>query len=156
MKARKLSPAELTQFNEIQIHYKRPPIDSLIKVVSAEDANAVLRSFIDLKRIDLKEFFWVILLSNSNHVLGLSEISIGNSKGTVTNFREIIQMALLSNSSALIIAHNHPSGSLVPSKADLKVTEDLKQIVKVLDIELLDHLIITSEGFYSIVSKTDG
>ena len=82
MRAKKLSQQELSQFNEIQIHYKRPPVDSLIKVKSAEDADAIFRSFIDLKRIDLKEFFWVLLLSHANHVLGVSgnihRVSYGN------------------------------------------------------------------------------
>ena len=153
MKARSFSKKELSRFNEVQIHYKRPPIDSLIKVTRAEEADAVLRTFIDLKRIDLKEFFWVILLSNANHVLGVSEVSIGDAKGTVINFREILQLALLSNCSAFIIAHNHPSGNLRPSAADVKVTEKLKNVVGVLDMELLDHLIITSEGFHSILDK---
>ena len=81
------------------------------------------------------------------------EISIGSATGTVINYREVVQIALLANSSAIIIAHNHPSGNLKPSEADFRVTKQLKSIVKVLDIELLDHLIITSEGFYSMTNE---
>lgn len=152
MKAHKISKDELSRFNEIQIHYKRPTVDSLIKVISAEDADMVFRSFIDLNRIDLKEFMWVILLSNANTVLGVSEISMGGPKGTVANYREIIQMALLANASAIILAHNHPSGNLRPSQSDREVTLSLRKVMKVLDIDLLDHLIITSEGFHSIMN----
>lgn len=155
MKARKFSREALSVFNEIQIHYKRPPVDSLIKVNSSEDADAIVRSFIDPKRIDFKEFFIAIFLSNANHVLGVSEVSVGGAKGTVTNYREVIQIALLTNSSAIVVSHNHPSGSLKPSRADIEITKSLKKVVKILDIELLDHLILTSEGYRSMADHGD-
>ena len=65
------------------------------------------------------------------------------------NVKEIYQLALLSNASAVVVAHNHPSGKLKPSTADKDLTQKLKEAFKLLDITLLDHLILTSEGFSS-------
>mgnify|MGYP000619166385 FL=1 len=103
----------------------------------------------DNNRIDYKEFFWVLLLTNANQVLGVSEISVGSTTGVSVNIKEIYQLALLSNASAVIVAHNHPSGKLTPSTADKNITEKLQKALKLLDIILLDHLILTSEGFVS-------
>jgi DNA repair protein RadC len=136
--------------HEVQIHYKRPLFETLKKIASSEDADAILREFIDPNRIDHKEFFWLILLDNSNYVIGLSEIGIGNTTGVCVNFKEIFQLAILCNASGIIVAHNHPSGKLAVSNSDIQVTQKLKKSAKLLDISLLDHLIITSEGFLSL------
>lgn len=140
---------EVSTFNEIQIHYKRPIFDANRKVASSHDSERLLRSFIDTKRIDYKEFFWVLLLTNANHVLGISEIAVGNTTGVTVNVKEIYQLALLANASAIIVAHNHPSGKLEASQSDRNITAKIKEGLKFLDITLLDHLILTSEGFVS-------
>jgi DNA repair protein RadC len=110
-----------TAFNEVQIHYKRPIFDCKSKVASSEDSERVLRSLIDPKRIDYKEFFWVLLLTNANQVIGVSEIAVGNTTGVSVNIKEIYQLALLANAPAIIVAHNHPSGKLTPSESDKKL-----------------------------------
>jgi len=135
--------------HEIQIHYKRPLYNSLQKIGSSEDAESILRNFVDPNRIDHKEFFWIILLSNSNHVLGISEIGAGCSNSVHINIKEICQLALLTNANALVIAHNHPSGNLKPSESDHKITSQLKELLDRMDIHLLDHIILTSEGHTS-------
>ena len=140
---------EVSTFNEIEIHYKRPIFNSNNKVASSEDSERFFRSFIDEKRIDYKEFFWVMLLTNANQIIGISEIAVGNTTGVAINIKEIYQLALLANAPAIIVAHNHPSGKLVPSEADRKLTRKLTDASKLLDITLLDHLILTSEGFVS-------
>lgn len=138
-----------TEFNEVQIHYKRPIYDTNCKVASSEDSERILRAFIDPKRIDYKEFFWVLLLTNANQVIGISEIAVGNTTGVSVNIKEIYQLALLANAPAIIVAHNHPSGKLKPSEADKRLTKRLSNASKLLDILLLDHIILTSEGFVS-------
>lgn len=138
-----------TSFNEVQIHYKRPIFNCNRRVASSEDSERVLRSFIDTKRIDYKEFFWVLLLTNANQIIGVSEIAVGNTTGVSINIKEIYQLALLANASAIIVAHNHPSGKLTPSEADKKLTRKLTEASNFLDILLLDHIILTSEGFVS-------
>ena len=144
---------KISTFNEVQIHYQRPIFNTCKTVKCSDDSEKYFREFLDNKRIDYKEFFWVLLLTNANQVLGVSEISVGSTTGVSVNIKEIYQLALLSNASAVIVAHNHPSGKLVPSSADKNITEKLQKALKLLDIILLDHLILTSEGF---VSFSDG
>jgi DNA repair protein RadC len=139
--------------HEVQVHYKRPLYGTLQKICSSEDTEKVLRGFIDPERIDLKEFFWVILLNNANHVLGISEIGVGCTAGVVVNNKEVCQLALLCNASAIILAHNHPSGKLEASQQDRLITQKIRSILDILDITLLDHLILTSEGYYSFCDK---
>jgi len=145
--------SKTNSFHEVQIHYKRPLFDSLPKINSSEDTEKILRDFIDLNRIDHKEFFWVILLTNSNHALGISEIGVGSTAEVMVNLKEIGQLALLTNASAIIVAHNHPSGKLEISKADRKMTDKLSTFLSIIDVTLLDHLIISSEGFLSFTKQ---
>ena len=143
------SQKEVSSFNEVQIHYQRPIFNDDNAVKSSGDSEKVFRKFIDDKRIDYKEFFWVLLLSNANQVLGVSEIGMGDARGVFVNIKEICQLVLLLNAAAIIVAHNHPSGKLTPSKADIGLTKKLKEALKLLDITLLDHLILTSEDYVS-------
>lgn len=143
------SSKKITRCNEVQIHYKRPIFNMGKTIKCSGDSEKVLRDYLDNQRIDYKEFFWVLLLTNANQILGISEIGIGSTTGVSVNVREIYQLALLSNASAIIVAHNHPSGKLIPSTADKNITKKLKEALKLLDITLLDHLILTSEGFVS-------
>lgn len=149
MNTQEIATKRTVECNEIEIHYKRPIFNSHNKVSSSEDSERFFRSFIDEKRIDYKEFFWVMLLTNANQIIGISEIAVGNTTGVSINIKEIYQLALLANATAIIVAHNHPSGKLVPSEADRKLTRKLTDASKLLDITLLDHLILTSEGFVS-------
>lgn len=143
-------PINLCICHEVQIHYKRPLFEIPKKISSSESVDALLREFIDLERIDHKEFFWLILLNNSNYVIGMSEIGVGTATGVCVNFKEIFQLAILANATGIIVAHNHPSGKLKTSTSDLQITQKLKESTKLLDITLLDHLIITSEGYLSL------
>ena len=133
----------------VELHYVRPPIEKLVHITSALEADSYIRRHINTRRIDLKEFFWVVLLTNANQALGFAEIGSGTDKGIRVNVKEIFQLALISNAAAIIISHSHPSGKLVPSTADKSITEKIKEIGLLLSITLLDHLIITSESFYS-------
>tara|TARA_R110000850_G_scaffold254614_1_gene380255 strand:- start:137823 stop:138299 length:477 start_codon:yes stop_codon:yes gene_type:complete len=139
--------------HEVQIHYKRPLFDTGRKIDSSETANTILRDFIDINRIDHKEFFWVILLTNANQVIGISEIGAGCTKGVTVNTKEVCQLALLTNAASVVVAHNHPSGKLNPSVCDHKMTAKIKDILNIIDVILLDHLIITSEAFTSFADN---
>lgn len=149
MNIEKSTTSAIAKCHEVQIHYKRPLFNLDNKVSSSEDSERILRAFIDSKRIDYKEFFWVMLLTNANQIVGISEISVGNTTGVSVNVKEIYQLALLKNASAIIVAHNHPAGKLSPSETDRKLTKKLTDASQLLDITLLDHLILTSEGFVS-------
>jgi DNA repair protein RadC len=94
-----------------------------------------------------------MLLNRSNRVLGISCISKGGISGTVVDVKIILQTALKANASGLIISHNHPSGNLTASSEDIKITVKLKNACKLLDLSLLDHLIITDEGYLSFADE---
>ncbi|MDG5490620.1 JAB domain-containing protein [Psychroserpens sp. SPM9] len=145
----KLPFTQLFSCSEIEVCYKRPLFNKMMHIKGSKDADQILRSYIDLERIDLKEFFWVIPLSNANRVLGISEIGSGTIKGVATNIHEIYQLVLLTNASSLIVAHNHPSGTLKPSANDKQITKKLMKLAELIDVTLLDHLIITSESYFS-------
>ena len=139
--------------NEIEIHYKRPLFKTMKHIRSAEDVDKLIRTFIDAKRIDYKEFFWVMLLNRANRVLGISETAIGTSSHVTVDVKEICQLALLASSNAVVVIHNHPSGRLKPSESDTKITETIKKALAYFDILLLDHLIITSENYFSFADE---
>jgi len=104
----------------------------------------------DKETIELFEVCKLMLLNRSNKVLGIAQISQGGISGTVTDVRIILQYALKSNASGIILCHNHPSGNMEPSEADIKITSKLKEAAIIHDITLLDHLIITKDGYYSM------
>ena len=95
------------------------------------------------------ELFMILLLNNANRVIRLLEISKGGLAGTVADPKIIVGHALTHKASALVLMHNHPSGSLYPSEADKKLTTKIKEGCAFLDIRLLDHLIFTNAGYYS-------
>ena len=144
-----LPSCELTRPYEVTLHYKRPLFNSMERIACAEDINLFLRAEINPKLMDVKEFFWVVFLSRANSILGISTIGFGTIDGVLVNIREILQLTLLFHASQLVVAHNHPSGKLTPSKKDKELTKKLKDALALFDVQLLDHLILTSEDFYS-------
>ncbi len=104
--------------------------------------------------LDLKhEEFWVLFLNKANVVIKKDQISIGGVTGTVADPKLIFKRALELVATGIIIAHNHPSGNLSPSPADIQITDKMKAGGKLLDIAVLDHLIITNEGYYSFADE---
>ncbi len=95
------------------------------------------------------EEFWVLYLNNSNKVIYKSQLSKGGITGTVVDVRIIFKTAFEHNATALILVHNHPSGVLQASDADKQITQKLKEAGKSLDINVLDHIIITEKSYYS-------
>ena len=139
--------------SEIEIHYKRPLYSSMKSISCADDANDALREFVNPNQLDLKECFWVLLLSRANSLLGISLISVGGVSSVMVNVKEIFQLSLLTNASYVIIAHNHPSGKLKASAQDIVITEKIRHGLSLLEVTLIDHLIITSESFVSMANE---
>jgi DNA repair protein RadC len=104
--------------------------------------------------IEFVEEFQILLLNRSNAVLGIMEVSKGGISGTVTDVRVILQAAISSNESGLIVCHNHPSGNVNPCETDTRLTQNIKEASNLMDIELLDHLIVASEGNYYSFADT--
>ena len=95
------------------------------------------------------EEFWVLYLNNSNKVIYKAQLSKGGITGTVVDIRIIFKIAFEQNATGLILSHNHPSGKLMASEADLKITKRIKEAGQTLEIQVLDHLIITENGYLS-------
>ncbi|MFT3737306.1 MAG: DNA repair protein RadC [Breznakibacter sp.] len=99
------------------------------------------------------EEFWILMLNRSNKVIGHHRISQGGITGTVTDIRMVMRKALESMSTSIILCHNHPSGSLQPSKADIDITKKLSEAGKVMDIPVLDHLIVAENNYFSFADE---
>jgi DNA repair protein RadC len=123
------------------------------KISSATDAYEILMKQWDLGKIGLLEEFKIVLLNRNNKVLGLVNISQGGMSGTVADPKLIFVAALKAAASYIILAHNHPSGEMKPSKEDLHLTKKLVEGGKLLDIPIVDHLIISKESFYSFCDE---
>ena len=101
----------------------------------------------------LHEEFWVLFLNRSNKVINRMKISQGGISGTVTDVRIIMKKAIEYLASGIIICHNHPSGNLNPSESDNKITHKIKEAGNLMDIQLLDHLIISDKDYYSFADS---
>jgi len=137
---------------EIEISYKpKFKMSELPKVVTSGDAYVCLKDVIP--QMDYREYFYILCLNRNNRVLGYSQISVGGLSGTVADVRIIMQTALKANACSIIIAHNHPSGNLTPSEADKDITRKIRDAGKFLDIPVLDHVILTSESYFSFADE---
>jgi len=142
------------QVAEIQLSYKSNVKPSLRpKISSSRDAHEVLKRVWNDSVIELCEQFKVIFTNRANKVLGVFEVSTGGIAGTVADPKLIFVAALKAGATGLILSHNHPSGNLTPSHADIELTRKIKQGGQLLEIQLLDHIIITSESYYSFADE---
>jgi DNA repair protein RadC len=104
----------------------------------------------------MRERFYILLINNANRVIGHVELSSGGITGTVVDIRLAFASALKALSTSIIMAHNHPSGNLKPSQADLNLSRKFKDAGKFLDIQVLDHIILDAESlFYSLSDNAD-
>ena len=107
----------------------------------------------DLRALDHEES-WILLLNSANLPLAKKMITVGTIKSTQIDHRRIIKEALLTNATAIILFHNYPSGTPVPSVADINETNKLRKACDIFDISLLDHIILTDESYYSFADET--
>lgn len=118
-------------------------------VSNSRDAYQILLDHWNSKTIELQEEFKVLLLNNANVALGIFNMSKGGGRGTIVDIRLMLGVVLKSNSTNIIVAHNHPSGNLNPSQLDKTLTKKLKKACDFVDIKLLDHIIVTRNGYFS-------
>ena len=136
--------------SEVELVYRskiKPSQRPVIK--QSRDAYDILLSNWDRNKIEFVEQFKVLYLNRGNRVIAIYEVSTGGLTGTVADPRLIYTTALKLNATALILCHNHPSGNHTPSTADRHLTEKIIKAGKFLDIQVSDHIILTSEGYYS-------
>ncbi|TRX01099.1 RadC family protein [Flavobacterium gawalongense] len=99
------------------------------------------------------EEFWIVYLNNSNKVISKSQLSKGGITGTLVDVRLVFKTALEMGATGLILCHNHPSGTLIPSDADKQITRKLKLAGDSLEIKVLDHLIVTETNYFSFIDE---
>lgn len=140
----------LYRVNEVEIVYKnKTPFQERIQITQSSTAYDILRQSWDENRIELVEQFKILLLDRNRNCLGISQIATGGITGCVVDPRIVFVTALKAKASALILAHNHPSGNLTPSRADIALTRQLVQGGRLLDISVIDHLIVTPYRYCS-------
>lgn len=145
---------EWTRVAEVELVYKtKVKASERPKITSSKDSYDLLLQYWNKDKLELLEQFKVILLNRSNKVLGIYEVSSGGITGTVADPKLIFVAALKASACGIIISHNHPSGNLKPSRPDEDLTAKIKQAGKFLDIQVLDHVIVTSEGYYSFADE---
>jgi len=116
------------------------------KITCSKDVFEIMKQIM----LDLPhEEFWLLVLNRSNAVIKKELISRGGVAGTVVDTKIIFKTAIENLASSIIISHNHPSGNLKPSDADIKITKSIKDAGKIMDIPLFDHVIVTDSGYYS-------
>ena len=149
-----MNQPEWSKVTEVELVYKTKVKASERPVIkSSNDCYEILLKVWDENKIEIQEEFKVLLLNRSNRVSGVYEVSCGGITATIADPRLILAAALKSLSTALVLAHNHPSGNLKPSQADEELTLKIKEAAKYHDIRVLDHIILSSEGYYSFADE---
>ncbi|MFK7000745.1 JAB domain-containing protein [Flavobacterium oreochromis] len=123
------------------------------KIENSNSVYELLLSQWNLNLIELQEEFKVLLLNRANDIIGIHNLSKGGNGGTIVDLKILFAVALKCNACSIIIAHNHPSGTLKASDKDIEVTKSIKKVGELMDICLLDHIIITKFGYYSFVDE---
>ena len=137
---------------EVELTYKSTS-KTRSEIYSSEDAYKVLLPTYKEGTICYKEYFKVLFLNQASQILGYTLISEGGITETCADVRVILQAALLTNSVTIILAHNHPSGNLKPSRQDIEITKQVKDAAQLMRITVLDHLILTDAGYYSFADE---
>jgi DNA repair protein RadC len=144
----------LFEIAEIELSYKSKVQPSLRpKITSSHEAYEVLKDNWDHSKIEFIEQFQILLMNRANRVLGIYRASSGTTTGCVVDPKSVFVAALKANACAVILAHNHPSGNLTPSQADIDLTKKLVEAGKFLEIQVVDHVILTTESYYSFADE---
>jgi len=151
-----LSMEVLNNVSEIDIVYKRKAtcrISDRPLVNMSSDAYKIFLHYWNHDKIELLEEFKVMYLNRSNRVMHILAISQGGISGTVADPRIILGVALKIAACSMVLAHNHPSGSIKPSRADEELTFKIKEAAKYFDIKVVDHLVISCESYFSFADE---
>ncbi len=140
--------------SEIEISYKSK-FQGEIKISQSKNAFDLVLSKWNTEIIEYQEEVKLLLLNRANIALGIVDLAKGGTTGCIVDIKIIVTLALKTNAHGIILIHNHPSGNLTPSLQDKKLTEKLKVACNYLDVNLVDHLIISKEGFYSFSDNNE-
>ena len=141
-----------TNCPEIELKLKRGEVKKM-QIKTSVDCYKALKMFFDEDTIELTETFIAIYLNRSNNTIGWMKVSSGGITGTIVDQRIVLGTALKAAATAIILAHNHPSGNLQPSQSDIDLTTRMKAAATFMDITIIDHLIVTDENYYSFADE---
>lgn len=142
------------QVQEIELVYRSSvKISERPFVTSSDEAYQILRHLWNPDILELQEEFKVLLLNRANRILGIYTASRGGITGTVVDIRLLLVATLKAGACSIMLAHNHPSGNLKPSSADIQLTRKIASAAALMDLKVLDHLIISTEGYYSFADE---
>jgi DNA repair protein RadC len=150
MKANDNNENNMYKAAEVKLTYiTKVKASNRIQIKNAEDAASLFFKIWDMETIEHVEEVKMIILNRANKVLGVTNISQGGQSGSIIDTRVILQYAIKANAAAVILAHNHPSGNLKASEADINITNKIREALKLVEIQLLDHIIINKDEEYS-------
>lgn len=132
--------------NEIKVSYRRRRLKANPVISCAADAVVLLRKLYNPDTIGLQEQFIVLYLNRANEIIGVYHLSTGGLNGTVADIRLVLAVGLKVAASNIIISHNHPSGNMTASKADIHLTNKLRDACRLMDMQLLEHIIMGPGG----------
>jgi len=139
---------------EIQISYSCDvPKDKRRKIRSSTDAYVIAKAVWNMDTIELQEEFKILLVNRAQEVIGVYFLSKGGITSTIVDPKLVFGIALKCSACGIVLVHNHPSGALRPSSVDLELTRKLKKGGKLLEISVLDHIILTKDGYYSFADE---
>ena len=139
---------------EVELVYKtKIKASERPKINSSKDIYDALKQVWNENKIEMLEEFKVILLNRGNRIIGVYDASSGGITGTVADPRLILATAIKSLAVSIVLSHNHPSGNLKPSRSDEELTKKIKVAASYHDITVLDHIIISREGYYSFADE---
>ena len=121
--------------------------------VGKPDIAVFMREIFDSETLEIYESMFAVFLNRANNTIGFFKVSQGGLSGTVIDIRLILKTALDSLSHSIIICHNHPSGNIQPSEADKQITSKLKQAASFMDIQILDHIVLATDSYFSFCDE---
>lgn len=136
---------------EVKISYT--PTKHPVTIKCSDTAHKLFRQIWDKSLLSIQEQFYVLFLNQANNVLCYRLLGTGSTKSCIVDYKLLVALACKTLAQNVIIAHNHPSGNLKPSKADKQLTWRIIEILHMFDIKLLDHIILTSNGYYSFLDQ---
>jgi DNA repair protein RadC len=143
-----------SEMPELTIQYKKSEFKK-VKLQSSKDTYDLLKDMYDLNTIDYYESVIILYLNKANNTIGWQMLAQGGLDGCVVDIRMIMSTALKIGATNLVLSHNHPTGQLKPSQADIRLTKEVKQAGEYLRINLLDHIIVTSDnGYFSFADES--
>ena len=141
-----------SQVSEIQVSYT-PNLLVDMSVKNSKKSFELMLNEWEQDKLQMQEEAKILLLNRNNKVLGIYSLAKGGLTSCIVDVRIILSIALKTLATGIILFHNHPSGNLKPSQADLDITKKLKQSCDLLDISFLDHLIITKDNYFSFADE---